>query len=234
MNNYASNTYNPRRAIKDIAIEVEALQRDNGGFRAAMKSTKAHDRIERKLTEHQQALARIRRRGISNQDVEPSTMSHVRSIAILTAAAATRVAAFATAAGVGVLEGATAVVMSPIAGCINGTVNGCVAGASYPVGIAKPVTAIGCMGVRATTGTIGGAFGMITAPATIATPWSRTRRAFRAVDQFPKARAHVERKQMSTSEILDDAQRCIAKTREDVKFVGAPRRMMEGMFEGLR
>lgn len=234
MNIYQPTTNNTRRAIKDIAIEVEALQRDNGGFRAVTKSTKAHDRVERKLTEHQQTLAQIRRRGISSRDAEPSAMSDVRSIAVLTAAAATRVAALAAAAGVGVVEGAVAVVMSPIAGCINGSVGGCVAGASYPVGIAKPVTAAGCMGVGAATGTISGAFGMITAPLTIVKPWSRTRRSFRAVDQFPKARAHVARKQMSTSEIVNDAERRIAETLDDVEFAGAPRRMMEGMVEGLR
>ncbi len=234
MNNYGSNSYNPRRAIKDIAIECETLKRDNSGFRALTKSTKAHDRVEKKLTEHQQTLAQMRQRGISDSRPQPSAMSGIRSRAVLTAGAATRMAALVTAAGVGVVEGTVAVVMSPIVGCMEGAMKGRRTGADYPVGVAKPLTAVGCMGVGAVTGTVGGAVGMVIAPATVATPWSTTRRAFRLLDQFPKARAHVQRKQMSTADIAAQAERSIEQSLRDVEFASAPRRMMEGMANALR
>lgn len=234
MRNYASNSYNPRRAVKDIAIASEALERENGDFRAIPKSTKSLAKVERKLTEHQQNLNSIRSRGISYQEGDLSAMSNVRSVAVLTAAAGTRLAAIAAATGVGVVEGTTAIVLSPILGCMGGAIDGYNTGARNRVGIAKPVTATGCMGVGAVAGTINGAFGMITAgPVTVATPWSRTRRAFRLIDQYPKARAHVERKRLTTREIAGQAERRLEKTLEDVRFISGPKEMLNGFCEAV-
>lgn len=234
MNNYRSNSYEPRRAVKDIAIAAEALERENGGFRTLAKSIKAADKIEKKLTEHQQKLTAMRDRGIGYRERELSGMSNVRSAAVLTAAAATRLAAIAAATGVGIAEGAAAVVLSPIKGCVGGAMNGCATGAAYPVGIAKPVTATVCMGVGAATGTIKGAFGMIiAAPVTVASPWSITRRTFRLIDQYPKARAHIKRKKMPTCRIAEQAERSLNKTLNDVQFINVPKKMLVGMHEAL-
>lgn len=218
MNSYGS-TSNLRRAVKDIAIKAEALEHHNSGARGFAKSIESLDRVEARLSKQDQRLAQLRRRALDDRPPAPTAMRNLRSGVLLAAGAATRVAAVATAAGVGVVEGTVVAVTAPVRGCLSGSFAGCGFGASFPVGVAKPLTATGCMGLGAAVGTTVGVVGVFAGPPSrLAKPSSFTQRVFRSIDQYPKAVAHAKRKKMSTEEIASETASRIKETKGDVRM----------------
>ena len=196
-----------RREVKAIARQVEREIADYQTTRDAKLSYEGLSVMSERLSISRQKLALLKETGLSAERPASTIGRSFKSAALLSGAAVTSVAAVPVAAALGVAEVGIRLAVVPLntvlSSCVMGTGAATMGGIMMPV-VLKPVGIVtGCVG-----GIVAGAGsalvgGIVNTPVYAAQKGSFMRAAFKKIDQFGAACAHVKRKKLSASEIAD-------------------------------
>lgn len=214
---YNSTAKIQRREIKQIAVDCDSIintyrKSSNAGL-TELKIV----RLQGELHERHQRLELLRAQGLSAITPTPGAMSRVRSGAALAGGTVSRGIAVA-GSGVGAAAhlglSAAAIPYAGFMGALDGALTGGTIGsqASSHALVSVPVAVVSAVA----GGAVGAGLGVIGTAAnavpTLASRGSLPKKAFRSIDGFPGARAHVQRKSMSTADIAATTTTLIADT----------------------
>lgn len=204
----STNPVEQRREVKAIARYVESEIATYQTTRDAKLSHTGLSAMEARLVISQQNLSRLRNEGLSFTRPSSSIGRSFKSAALLSGAAVSRAAAIPVAGALGVVETGARLAVVPMvtvmSGCIGGASTAAMGGILAPVVLMPIGMVAGCVGGSVAFGLSAAAAGIVNAPVFASQKGSAMRTAFKKIDQFDAASAHVERKKLSTAEILEN------------------------------
>lgn len=194
-----------RRAVKAIAKACEHELQQFKNKRPGQLHPEELDAIARRLMDKKKCLIVIGGLPLSNTPPTPGFARSARSTALLAGAAVTRIAALAPTAVAAAADTVVSAALVPVVGVMAASelaASGCLAGASLePAVLAPPAALVGCGVGAAAGGVLGAVRQALAVPLASLRRGSMARKTLGALDPYPVARAHAERKEMSTYRI---------------------------------
>ncbi len=218
----SSSSYNStarvqRHEVKQIAADCDSIintyrKESNAGL-TELKIA----RLQNALAERQERLELLRAQGLSVHQPSPGALSQVRSQARLAGGTLSRGAAIlgsrvgaATQLGFTAASLPFAVVTGAIIGAVEGGILGSAVSSHALISVPAAVVSAGAgIAIGAGAGPVVTTFNAIP---DLANRGSLPKKVFRSIDNFPAARAHVQRKSMSTSAIASHTAALISHT----------------------
>ncbi len=220
-----------RREVKQIANDYQReLRNFNKMSENDLREGGGLAQFAAKVAAKKVRLARLSENGLSSVAPKSGFSRSAKSGGVMAAAVAGRATASVAAGAGAVVHGATLATffgvvgavetpLGAVTGTFNGMVTGTVLGATMPVSVFKPVTAIagGVAGVL-----VGGGSGavapmanmvgrMACIPELVAERGSLAHKAFRKIDRYQSAKEHVQQKSLSTQEIARRTERILTE-----------------------